>query len=220
MKPLRSKGVYLSEEKTMRCEEFSKEMARWLETVWDIETPAGGEVPAELTRHAEACPACMKRLKTAKSLVSARHSLAEPSPFLANAVQERLTGVKPAARKHPVAYTALAAALAVALIAVGLMGGLFRSGSGNTKEMIVRFSLEAPGARQVYVVGDWNDWNAGADPLFDTDSDGVWETEINLEPGKEYRYQFFIDDSEWVADPKAPLKIDDGFGGENSILRI
>jgi 1,4-alpha-glucan branching enzyme len=72
----------------------------------------------------------------------------------------------------------------------------------------------------VYVVGDWNNWNAAADPLHDDNSDGIWETTIELEAGNEYRYQFYIDDNRWIADPNAPLKIDDGFGGQNSILRI
>ena len=204
----------------MLCEEFGKKLAQWLDMVWDVETPDRVGAPAELTKHAEECPGCMKRLETAVSLVSGQTDLIEPSPLLTAAVQEKLAGLKPFDRKRRVLYPALAAALAVALIAVGLMAGPFRGGRRSTEELLIRFSLEAPGAEQVYVVGDWNGWNVGADPLFDNNSDGVWETDIKLEPGREYRYQFFVDDSEWVADPKAPLKIDDGFGGKNSILRI
>jgi hypothetical protein len=204
----------------MRCEEFRKELARWLETVWDAESPGGGSKPDDLARHADECPGCRIRLQTALSLTNAQPRIEEPSPFLVGRIQEKLAGGKPASRGRVVAYSALAAALAVTFITMGLLIGPFRDGRGNTKELLVRFSLEAPGAERVYVVGDWNDWDSGADPLFDNDSDGVWEAEIKLEPGREYRYQFHIDSKEWIADPKAPLKIDDGFGGQNSILKI
>ncbi len=204
----------------MRCEEFRKRLARWLEDAWDIDTPDGGAVPAELSDHADECPECRARLNTAVSLLKAQDSVTEPSPFLKTAVQEKLTGEKPADRRRGILYASIAAAAAVVLIVTGLMVGFLRDSGGTTGKLLVKFSLEAPGAKRVYVVGDWNEWNPAANPLSDGDSDGVWETEIKLEPGREYRYQFFIDDNEWVPDPKAPLKIDDGFGGKNSILRI
>ena len=207
----------------MSCDEFVKELATWLTRVWDVETPGVDAVPANLTSHAEVCPECRERLRSASSLIGAQGEfgrIAKPSPFLAGRINESLTGLKPTHRGHRVLFSSLAAALAVVLIAVGLMIGPFRGGSGADVELLVKFTLEAPAAKRVHVVGDWNDWNATANPLRDDNSDGVWETDIKLELGREYRYQFFIDDNEWVADPKAPLKIDDGFGGQNSILRI
>ncbi|MEZ5218978.1 MAG: 1,4-alpha-glucan branching protein GlgB [Ilumatobacteraceae bacterium] len=38
----------------------------------------------------------------------------------------------------------------------------------------VRFSVWAPNARAVSVVGDWNEWAVGADPLVPQASSGVW----------------------------------------------
>jgi len=204
----------------MQCEEFQKELALWLEKTWDTDTPGGGPVPAALSGHAAPCPSCRRRLAAAVSLVTAGDRLKTPSPFLAAAVLERLDGAKPRAVRHTVLYSSMAAALAVVIIAAGLIAGYVRRGAGSAESLTVRFTLEAPQAEQVYVVGDWNGWDPAADPLFDEDSDGVWEAEITLDPGREYRYQFYIDESEWVADPNAPLNIDDGFGGENSILRI
>ena len=86
--------------------------------------------------------------------------------------------------------------------------------------MVVRFYLEAPSASTVALVGDWNDWDGEAHLLRDVEGDGLWETEIRLVPGREYRYQFFIDGKEWIADPGAPLSVDDGFGGKNSVLQL
>ena len=204
----------------MDCNDFNIKLAQWLETVWDVETPGDTAVPVELTRHAEECPDCRKRLQTALSLTDPRPELDKPSPFLATRIQDELTGLKPATRGRVVAYSSLAAVLAITLIAVGLMIGPFRGGRRADAELLVKFTLEAPAATRVQVVGDWNEWDSTADALHDEDSDGIWEPDIKLDPGREYRYQFFIDDSEWVADPMAPLKIDDGFGGQNSILRI
>lgn len=203
----------------MHCEDFKKELAGWLERVWDIEEPVEEAVPPALIEHANGCPECLQRLRAVQPLVDVQGSV-KPSPFLAPAVMQRLTGTAPDRRSHKRRNLGLAAAAAVLIGAAGLWLRPF-SGEENWKgTLLVQFSLEAPEAESVYVVGDWNDWNPGADPLFDKDSDGVWEAEIRLEPGKEYRYQFHIDDSEWIADPKAALKIDDGFGGKNSILKI
>ena len=202
----------------MRCETFRKKLARWLYSRWDIDAPEDIPLPDDLSRHAGECPECMKRLKTAVSLADAQANPVKPSPLLAGAVQERLIGRVPGGGRRTVLYSSVAAALAIILVAAGLLVGFPDKDHGA--DLLVKFSLLAPEADTVYVVGDWNNWNAGADPLFDEDSDGVWETEIKLEPGREYRYQFYIDDSRWVADPKTPLKIDDGFGGENSILKI
>jgi len=204
----------------MNCDDFCRELSRWLETVWDTDAPGDPTPPVELSSHAEGCRECQNRLDSALSLIKAQSAAGKPSPFLAARINEKLRTVKPKERRRPVMYTSLAAALAVVLIAIGLLAGPFKGNRKGETELLVKFTLEAPAAEQVYVVGDWNDWNATANPLFDDNADGLWETNIKLEAGKEYRYQFYIDDSKWVADPKAPLKIDDGFGGQNSILRI
>lgn len=84
----------------------------------------------------------------------------------------------------------------------------------------VHLYLDAPQAQSVAVAGDWNDWDASAHRLADPDGDGVWEVTFSVERGREYEYQFLIDDSRWTSDPAAAISVDDGFGGENSILDI
>jgi 1,4-alpha-glucan branching enzyme len=84
----------------------------------------------------------------------------------------------------------------------------------------VRFVLEAPRASKVSVVGDWNGWKPDENRLIDPDGDGVWELQIELRRGSEYRYQFIIDNEQWIPDPSSSLRIEDGFGGFNSILHI
>jgi 1,4-alpha-glucan branching enzyme len=94
---------------------------------------------------------------------------------------------------------------------------------------MVVFRYEAPQARHVNLCGNWNDndWcgtrgtgrfdhDIGA--MHDDDGDGIWEIEIYLEPGR-YEYKYSVDwGVRWEQDPNNPVGVDDGFGGQNSIL--
>lgn len=56
-----------------------------------------------------------------------------------------------------------------------------------------RFSVWAPKAKQISVVGDFNAWEAGIDPLFPNDRTGIWQS---IAPGARagQRYQYRIID--------------------------
>lgn len=84
----------------------------------------------------------------------------------------------------------------------------------------VQLVLEVPHAQSVVVVGDWNGWNVHADRLAKADDGDTWSIEMELERGKEYRYQFVIDGDQWIPDPHAYMQVDDGFGGMNSVLEM
>jgi 1,4-alpha-glucan branching enzyme len=56
--------------------------------------------------------------------------------------------------------------------------------------------------------------------MHDADGDGVWELRLKLNESGEYQYQFLINGKRWVPDPNAPLQVEDGFGGTNSVLDI
>jgi len=84
----------------------------------------------------------------------------------------------------------------------------------------VVLEVEIPEAETVVVVGDWNNWNPQTHHLARADQSGTWKIEMELEPGREYRYQFVIDGNSWIADPNAYLQVDDGFGGTNSVLEM
>ncbi|UCG53767.1 MAG: glycogen-binding domain-containing protein [Candidatus Latescibacterota bacterium] len=64
----------------------------------------------------------------------------------------------------------------------------------------VIFSLEAPGAENVYLVGDFNNWNPTYEKLDKTD--GRFERYLYLLPGT-YRYKFVVDGN-WIVDPDNP----------------
>jgi len=78
----------------------------------------------------------------------------------------------------------------------------------------VRFQLDAPDAKSVFVAGEFNQWNATANPLT-KDESGKWNTALKLKPGR-YAYKFIVDD-QWRPDPGNPESAPDGLGGQNSV---
>ncbi len=81
----------------------------------------------------------------------------------------------------------------------------------------VEFVLEAPEARSVAVLGDFNDWRP--EPLADHDGDGRWSARIPVVAGV-HSYTFKVDDSVWIADPHAERYVSDGFGSRNAVLAV
>ncbi|MEO8563538.1 MAG: hypothetical protein ABI601_15785 [bacterium] len=67
---------------------------------------------------------------------------------------------------------------------------------------LVRLMFDAPSARQVAVMGDFDPPNARATPL-SRDPDGRrWSIRLALRDG-EHRYAFVVDETRWVPDPRA-----------------
>ncbi|MBT5709074.1 MAG: 1,4-alpha-glucan branching protein GlgB [Verrucomicrobia bacterium] len=63
-----------------------------------------------------------------------------------------------------------------------------------------RFRVWAPAAKQVAVIGDFNDWNRTADPLFPVAQSGIWTTIVmNLSPGTRYQYCVLDQENQWTA---------------------
>ena len=93
----------------------------------------------------------------------------------------------------------------------------------------VLFRFMAPSARVVQLAGDWpeNRWLAGQaqtgtflmGEMKDEDGDGIWTRTEKLPAGR-YQYKFVIDRVNWKQDPNNPSRIDDGFGGFNSLLDV
>jgi len=84
---------------------------------------------------------------------------------------------------------------------------------------MVAFVLVAPDARQVSLVGDFNDWNAQATPLTPVKRGGVWTITVPLKPGR-YNYNFVVDGTRWMPDPAAPAAPTDDFGTPASIVTV
>ncbi len=79
----------------------------------------------------------------------------------------------------------------------GIRDGINYS-SDQTK---VTLSLLAPGKEQVYVIGDFNNWQTSDEYLMKKDGEHFWLTISNLSPQQEYVFQYLIDGNVRVGDP-------------------
>ncbi|MBI5835934.1 MAG: glycogen-binding domain-containing protein [Candidatus Eisenbacteria bacterium] len=50
-------------------------------------------------------------------------------------------------------------------------------------------------------------------------ADGVWSRTEQLPSGR-YQYKFKVDEVNWKEDPNNPERVDDGYGGFNSLLIV
>ena len=82
----------------------------------------------------------------------------------------------------------------------------------------VRFSLVAPNAVRVTLVGDFNGWNAAGLPMRRSANGDTWEVEVGLAPGR-YTYAFVVD-GHLARDPAAAETAHDDFGAPNSVLLV
>ncbi len=75
-------------------------------------------------------------------------------------------------------------------------------------------------ARQVALVGDFNDWNPDATPMTRL-KNGEHKVTLDLEPGREYGYRFLIDGQVWENDSEADKYAPSGFAdAENSVVVV
>jgi hypothetical protein len=155
-----------------------------------------------------------------------RQIAAAPGPTLTSRIGDAPRGRRWSVRP----LTALAAGLVCAMAGAGAAATLMRySGGGrpdvaNTvatqataRRTAVRFTLQAPDAGKVFLVGDFNGWNPAAIPLRRS-ADGTWEVEVPLPPGR-YAYSFMVDGA-LATDPSAPQARDDDFGSVNSVVMV
>ena len=87
----------------------------------------------------------------------------------------------------------------------------------KTAQKTVTFTLNAPDAKSVAVVGDFDGWDPEMH-LMKKMKEGVWKAALLLPPGS-YQYQFYVDGI-WQADPSAQTRLPNPFGGENTLLEI
>lgn len=83
----------------------------------------------------------------------------------------------------------------------------------------MRFTLSAPEAKTVCVVGSFNGWVKGAMPMKRVGDSGLWVAEITLKPG-EHTFMYLVDDNEWVVPPLAEDFVMDGFGQTNGVVVV
>jgi 1,4-alpha-glucan branching enzyme len=79
------------------------------------------------------------------------------------------------------------------------------------------FVCNAPGAKRVSLVGDFNRWNPAANPMQQS-TDGAWTLRIELRHGH-HRYAYHVD-GELVLDPQAMGITRDDQGQRVSLIAV
>lgn len=81
----------------------------------------------------------------------------------------------------------------------------------------ILFFLKDSEAKDVYVVGDFNNWRIDENSRMSRDN-GTWQKAINLKRGT-YQYRFVVDGN-WIEDPVNSVKEKNPYGEMNSLVEI
>ena len=79
------------------------------------------------------------------------------------------------------------------------------------------FSITAPTAQRVQLVGDFTHWNERPVNL-QKEPGGVWRASVKLEPG-EHHYRFLLD-GQWHDDPECTVRVPNPYGSQNSVRHV
>ena len=91
-----------------------------------------------------------------------------------------------------------------------------KSSEPDTKE--VTFVMEPSAAKDIYIAGDFNDWQLNDGSRLARGENGCWEKQVKLPHGR-YRYKFVVD-GEWMVDSKNQLREINAFGSFDSVMEI
>ncbi|MCG8430933.1 MAG: AAA family ATPase [Candidatus Omnitrophica bacterium] len=81
----------------------------------------------------------------------------------------------------------------------------------------VVFSVTAPDAQEIYVTGEFNNWQLDDTGRMAQDN-GIWSKRMRLASGR-YRYRFVIDGN-WVEDSDNPLRAMNPYGTMDSLVEV
>jgi len=91
-------------------------------------------------------------------------------------------------------------------------------GDGELRSVEFRYTPVISGVTDIFLAGTFNDWNDSKTRMTDADNDGTYTVTLLLAQGS-YQYKFVVDGN-WHQDPNNPDGVEDGFGGQNSILKV
>jgi 1,4-alpha-glucan branching enzyme len=79
------------------------------------------------------------------------------------------------------------------------------------------FTITAPGATKVALVGDFTHWQQRPLAMKPTGG-GQWQVSVPLAPGT-YHYRFLVD-GEWRDDPECTLRVPNPFGSQDAVRTV
>lgn len=79
------------------------------------------------------------------------------------------------------------------------------------------FSISAPTAMSVQLVGDFTHWQEKPINLQKA-SHGIWKATIKLEPGS-HHYRFLVD-GQWRDDPECTVRVSNPYGSHDTVREV
>jgi 1,4-alpha-glucan branching enzyme len=70
----------------------------------------------------------------------------------------------------------------------------------------------------VTLVGEFNDWNTTSHPLRQGCDDPQWHIELELDAGREYRFRYLVNGTDWHNDRHADNYLPNPYGGDDSVV--
>ncbi len=173
--------------------------------------------------HILTCQSCSERYAALLELFAREDGAVSPgrreplSPGFTAGIMAALEPAVPGRRSTLPWRATIAAACLVLVAGIGL-GVMLSRRSGET--VTVRFVLQAREAGSVHLAGDFNEWDTESFAMHRMEDGSTWELVVPLRKSGVYVYNFIVDGVRWIPDPEAPVRIDDGFGGSGSLLRL
>jgi 1,4-alpha-glucan branching enzyme len=90
-------------------------------------------------------------------------------------------------------------------------------GKVDTSKRKQHFSIKAPAAMSVQLVGDFTHWQKRPIQMH-KDAQDTWSTDVQLQPGT-YHYRFMVDGA-WRDDPECTVRVDNPYGSSNAVREV
>ncbi len=87
----------------------------------------------------------------------------------------------------------------------------------ETKDNPQTFTLSAPTAASVMLLGDFTQWEQSPIRLCRR-ADGLWRADVSLAPGT-HRYRFLVD-GQWRDDPDCAVRVPNPFGSQDCVCQV
>lgn len=202
----------------MKCNEVEQVIRRW-ENKGEFDR----EIEATLVDHVETCSACDEKYNTLIPFIlrdsernrNKRIKLTNSNGTILTEQNQPLPLFKTKWQKLGLAFVCL---VFLATIAISTVMVLMNPSSRSGQTVKHEFKIAAENAENVYLVGDFTNWEDNKVKMTDQDNNGIWEAQVELAKNKIYKYNYIVDDKKWITDPKVP-SVDDGFGGKTSVLQ-
>ncbi|MBN2302962.1 MAG: isoamylase early set domain-containing protein [Anaerolineae bacterium] len=89
--------------------------------------------------------------------------------------------------------------------------------SGTVKVEFILPDAIAADTEDVFLVGDFNDWDETATPMQGF-KNGKFKVTVDLEAGNEYQFRYLVNGNQWHNDWDADKYVANPFSGDNSVV--